>query len=172
MATKTYTLEMHTFSKPRLVLNDPNGQAVFTGDTHTFKPHVVLHHPSGTGDYATATFHSFSSRIDCTLANNSFELSKGSGMFRPKYEFKATNGERLYWKSSGAATLICYDQKDQVVAKCQRESFFGKSRSIEVVGDMGNDHAVLTTAIYMIVLMVRRSNNAGAAGAAGGGAGA
>ncbi|GAM82069.1 hypothetical protein ANO11243_000480 [Dothideomycetidae sp. 11243] len=163
---KTYRVEAHSWSKPTLeVFDTATNTLVYTADSHTFRPHIVVQSPSQPGvTISEATFPSFSSRVEITYQGRTIVLEK-TGFFRGRHAFTSISGEPLTWKG-GVSSLVCLDQKEQKVASIQTDGWSGRTKSLDIVSDVGEE--VLISALVMFLYERRKSRSrSGAAGAAG-----
>ena len=111
---------LHIYSDGR-ILDSNKSTILYTSQKHSWhKPNIELHSSAAGGSQiGSATFHSFSSRIDLVLHGQSLSLER-NGTFRSGHHmlsYAPASGGSLTWKNAGLnSDRVCYDARGGTVA--------------------------------------------------------
>lgn len=147
-----YTIELHQWHKPNVVVKDSDDNVVYSGITHsTIAPHLQLDRARDNGgQIASAVFSNWNHRIDLTLHDKTIVMNE-KGWVRNKHIFTASNGQQLTWKGDGHMgwNFKCVDEHDGTVARIVSKGFFNQSTTIEVSPDFGEELLVSAVVKYV-----------------------
>ena len=152
--TPLYVLEVHSISKPHIVIKSANNATVI----------------------GTVTFHTFGSTIDLVVHGRPIPFSK-CGIFRSGHEFNSlSNGGAVRkWKKDGVfagGDMVCLDEKEMPVARFDQTHW-----AVKKAGKLELNPPV-ASGVFMDEIIVsgvatmeynRRQRRSAAAGGGGGG---
>ena len=157
------------------ILDTDDKTPLYTIELHSVtKPHVIIRSASTSAMVGTARFRSLAKRIELEIHGQAVNM-EFRGVFKSglTYRSPAFNGATLTWKKNGmgSSDMVCVDEKELPIAKYEKKNWSMKQRgTLDLMGMAQGSPAMDEIVITAMAMAEYKRRQQSSAAVGGGGA--